>query len=142
MNATDLMIGDYIQVKDNEGNSAAEFICDIEYIIQWKAYGVRTCNCGGKWRNESEIEPIPLTRDIIERVGFPFNDNETHSAIQDIYAHRMEFFDFPLGSGFYIEHDTVDNTFWITDHAFIRFKYVHEFQHVLKLCGINKKIIL
>lgn len=142
MNATDLMLGDYIQIEDEIGNLITDYICDIGYIPQWNDLGVRTCKCGNEWLRESEIIPLLLTPEILEKNGFSLNREETDSTIQNVYRHYTEFFNFPLGSGFYIEYDTVDNVFWITDHAFIKFKYVHEFQHVLKLCGINKEIIL
>lgn len=142
MNATDLMLGDYIQVEDDEGKLITDFICDIGYVPQWNELGVRTCNGGEEWLRESEIIPLPFTSEILEKNGFPFNRDETDSTIQNVYSHYTEFFNFPLGSGFYIEYDTVDNVFWITDHVFIRFRYVHEFQHILKLCGIDKEIVL
>lgn len=142
MNVTDLMLGDYIQIKDNEDNLITDYICDIGYIPQWNELGVKTCKCGNEWLRESEIAPLLLTPEILEKNGFSFNKEETDSTIQNVYRHYTEFFNFPLGKGFYIEHDTVDNIFWITDHTFIKFKYVHEFQHTLKLCRTNKEIIL
>ena len=142
MNATDLMLGDYVQIEDEEGNLITDYICDIGYVPQWNEIGIRTCKCGEEWLRESEITPILLTPEVLEKNGFPLNREETDSTIQNVYRHYTEFFNFPLGSGFYIEYDTVDNVFWITDHVFISFKYIHEFQHVLKLCRVNKEIIL
>jgi hypothetical protein len=142
MNATDLMLGDYVQIEYEEGNLITDYICDIGYVSQWNELGVRTCKCGNEWLRESEITPLFLTPEILEKNEFPLNREETNSTIQNVYRHYTEFFNFPLGKGFYIEYDTVDNVFWITDHAFIIFKCVHEFQHVLKLCGIDKKIVI
>lgn len=142
MNATDLMLGDYVQIEDGEGNLITDYICDIGYVPEWNELGVKTCKSGDEWLRESEITPILLTPEILEKNGFPLNREETDSAIQNVFRHYTEFFNFPLGRGFYIEHDTVYNVFWITDHAFITFTYVHEFQHILKLCKINKEIVL
>lgn len=142
MNVTDLMLGDYIQIKDNEDNLITDYICDIGYIPQWNELGVKTCKCGNEWLRESEIAPLLLTPEILEKNGFSLNKEETDSTIQNVYRHYTEFFNFPLGKGFYIEYDTIDNIFWITDHAFIKFKYVHEFQHTLKLCGVTLEIII
>lgn len=142
MNVTDLMLGDYIQIKDNEDNLITDYICDIGYIPQWNELGVKTCKCGNEWLRESEIAPLLLTPEILEKNGFSLNKEETDSTIQNVYRHYTEFFNFPLGKGFYIEYDTIDNVFWITDHTFIKFKCVHELQHFLKLCKINKEIIL
>ena len=142
MNATDLMIGDYVQVEDREGKLFTDCVCGISYIPQWKKLGIKTIKGGNEWIGESEIMPLLLTPEILEKNEFSFNREETDSTIQNVYRHYTKFFNFPLGRGFYIEYDTIDNIFWITDHAFIKFKYVHEFQHTLKLCGINKEIIL
>lgn len=142
MNATDLMLGDYVQIEDYEGKLFTDFICDIGYVPQWNELGVRTCKCGDEWLREFEITPLLLTPEILEKNGFHFNREETDSTIQNVYRHYTEIFNFPLGSDFYIEYDTIDNVFWITDHTFIKFKCVHEFQHVLKLCGITKNIVL
>lgn len=141
MNATNLMLGDYILVKTDDNAFITDFVCDIGYVSQWNELGVKTCKCG-EWLRESEISPIPLTEDILERSGFPFNKKETESFIQQVFEHYTKFFDFPLGQGFYIEHDIEDNVFWISDHCWFTFKYVHEFQHILKLCRINNEVFI
>jgi len=67
MNIPDLMLGDYIQVEDEEGNLITDYICDIGYVPQWNELGVRTCKCGNEWLRESEIHPIPLTATILKK---------------------------------------------------------------------------
>lgn len=141
MNATDLMLGDYILVKTDDNTFITDFVCDIGYVSQWNELGVKTCKCS-EWLRESEISPIPLTEDILKHSGFPFNKKETESSIQQVFKHYTKFFDFPLGQGFYIEHDIEDNVFWISDHCWFTFKYVHEFQHILKLCRINNEVFI
>lgn len=81
------------------------------------------------------LEPIPLTREILEKNGFKYNP--------DAYAFPVpaECYDFPLGQGFFIEQ-FADGTYRITDHCFVSFRYLHEFQHVLRLCGIDKEIVV
>lgn len=136
MNAKELMIGDLVV-----------YTGDVEYNdpIIIEGMDIATDSCITSDRDDvgfEGVQPIPLTSEILENNGFPFNEVETNSSIQSVYKHYTKFYDFPLGKGFYIEYDTVDNIFYITDHCWIRFKYVHEFQHVLKLCGINKDIKL
>ena len=142
MNATELMLGDYVLIETDDNTFITDYICDIGYVSQWNELGVKTCQCGDEWLRESDISPILLTGGILEQNGFLFDKEQTESTIQQVYKHYTEFFNFPLGEGFYIEHDTEDNVFWITDHCFIIFRYVHEFQHTLKLCKINKEITL
>lgn len=67
MNAADLMLGDYIQVEDEEGNLITDYICDIDYVPQWNELGVKTCKYGNEWLRESEIMPILLTATILEK---------------------------------------------------------------------------
>ena len=131
MKETELMIGDWVY------NSLHK---PVRVTAAPYNYNMKEVNLA--YYDIEECTPIPLTSEILEKNGFSLNREETDSTIQNVYKHYTEFFNFPLGSGFYIEYDTVDNIFWITDHVFIKFKYVHDFQHTLKLCGVNKEIIL
>lgn len=72
----------------------------------------------------NEIEPIPLTPEILEKSGFVKNDNkftliEGHTSFSLKYARSVFQWLGPLD-----------------------FKYVHELQHALRLCGIEKEIEL
>ena len=69
------------------------------------------------------VEPIPLTAEILEK-NFP---NPTDGLSW-----------FPEEGGFNC-HTYVPNC---EINAFGLFKYVHELQNAIKLCGINKEIIL
>lgn len=135
MKAIDLMLGDlvkyaghYIKVANITKKKIGYHIKPNEHSMHY----VRIC----------EIEPILLTSEILEKMGFPFDEEETNSGIQSVYTNYTKFYKFPLGKGFYIEHDTVTGNFWISDHCWIQFKYIHEFQHVLRMCGIKKEIKL
>lgn len=75
------------------------------------------------------VKPIPLTAEILEKNGF--ERNEYNGCI---------FFSFPNGefskrSGFGLEKR--DDKYYITDHALMPMRYVHELQHVLRLCGLD-----
>lgn len=85
--------------------------------------------------HESEIEPIPLTSEILEKNGF-----------------KKE------GSWFIIEDDYYDisikeitdsiwrvkycNTEFSAFDCVLHIAFVHELQHALKLCGIDKEIVI
>ena len=137
MNAIDLMIGDWVCVQHN-GNGPHHG--RVTSLLPSGAVEVELLNGGTALC--SSVRQIPLTSKILKKNGFKFNEEETNSTIQSVYRHYIKFFDFPLGTGFYIEYDTVENVAWITDHYWIKFRYVHEFQHVLRLCGIEKEIKL
>ena len=87
---------------------------------------------------EDLIEPIPLTKEILEKNGFEV-----------------------FNGGYYIikvlEDDEVPTLYvwngydsiWVVDYCSMNkytyikdCKYVHEFQHELKSCGIEKEIVL
>lgn len=145
MNATDLMLGDYVQVENDDGTLFTDYICDIGYVPEWNALGVRTCKCGEEWLNEYEVMPVPLTKEILDK-NLPFNDVETekYAVNRDILFYTL---DISEATSPYIKiwnfiWDIKHNYLFIEDDPLIRCFYVHELQHTLKLCRINKNIIL
>ena len=77
----------------------------------------------------NEVQPIPLTPEILEKNGFVKHDT------WDEWVHYETgiFIDFTLLVDEYGFHLDIPNA---------RIKYVHELQHALKLCGIEKEIEL
>lgn len=139
MNTSEIMRGDLFYYKGRWN----AFPFKVEGVIEKKiGYYPLPDNKRMYYLDQEECYPIPLTEEILEKNGFKYNKDETEGTMQQVYKHYTKFFDFPLGRGFYIEHDTIDNIFWITDHIWVKFQYVHELQQILKKCGINKEIIL
>ena len=146
MKAENLMIGNWIYLirESNKNNGKLE----VTKVTPQRVTGIMTdtdhpciqTDATDTYYGEESYKPIPLTDEILEKNGFEYNKEETEGDIQSAYKHYTRFFNFPLGRGFYIEHDTVDGIFWISDHCWIKFKYVHEFQQILGLCKLNKKI--
>lgn len=136
MRIEDLMINDWVF---NTHNNKPEQVQEI--------LTVSNCDDGNSVMldyndiyNEDDIEPILLTPEILEKNGYIFDAKETNK-LKDIMP-NTNMYKFPLGVGFYIEHNTIKNTYVLSDHGWIQMKYVHEFQHLLKLCGIDKQIVL
>ena len=81
----------------------------------------------------SELEPIPLTSEILEKNGFvEWSDK----------CYRWEY-----AEGIYINADFTEEEPWahISNRCYSATpvcRYVHEFQHAMRLCGIDKKIVL
>jgi hypothetical protein len=124
MKATDLMIGDWVLY----GHRFA--------IIKELYNGHVTILCSINGQNEyveetyDNIEPITLTPEILERNGF-FKSCD-HDGIHYKYTLISD------GIGFSLKY--VRNVFqWLGP---LDFKYVHELQHALKLCGIENEIEL
>lgn len=88
----------------------------------------------------AQLKPIPLTPEILEKNGFELdrgwhNDNDYFSP-----THFKEDVDASL-------EISMDNgkIYWSIswdEYHIIEIKYVHELQHALRLCGIEKEIKL
>lgn len=126
MKAEDLMIGDWV-LHDREPYQ----------IRQLGVYGVDRDGedypavCIGKPKGvgliveRKEIEPIPLTPEILEKNGFVNYD-------EGDLRYR-------LSCGDIIGIDILGDFAYLEDADL---KYVHELQHALRLCGIEKTIVL
>lgn len=117
MKATDLMIGDLVTYTgDDEGPITAS----IEGINEDSDFGVEIL---GTCERIEDIEPIPLTAEILEKNGWTKNS-------------------------IFMELDADENTqfSWANRCGAVLYKngwhhcdceYVHTLQHALRLCGLN-----
>lgn len=132
MKATDLMIGDYLY--DEFGN-----ICVVRYLADVITLENLEGPNAGEMILGTEFEGITLTASVLYRNGFKIDgyavleiDKETH----------LEYY-FPEHSlrKVWCGIDEWDNH---AEKAEITFQcqcfYVHELQHALRLCGIDKEI--
>lgn len=92
---------------------------------------------------EITFEPIPITPEILEKNGYSYIETE-------------DAWELIPNNGFGICKDEDDNCFYfclgifdafncysdITYHYITKVEYVHELQHALKLCKIEKEIVL
>ena len=121
MEARNLMIGDTISVKPSGMpiKVAAVHRKKVAYhaVINKLA-----------WVRESLLEPIPLTQEILEKNGF--SNKGTLWYLEE--------------DNFELEHNNNDSFIWIVGDVYIvaSIKYVHELQQALRLCGIEKEIVL
>ena len=85
------------------------------------------------------LEPIPLTSEILKKNGFKYRDGYGYS-----FVNRKEL----SGDGFEEEKvyiNTALNTLIIYTAAssiHLPVKYIHELQHALRICGIEKEIVI
>ena len=82
-----------------------------------------------------EIEPIPLTSEVFEKNGFIFKEGEKGIFGVTIAPYYMRD-DFP----FKVFCDGEPFAIWFEEP--VNIKYFHQLQHVMRLCGIKKEIIL
>lgn len=99
---------------------------------------------GTHWCHISKIEPIPLTPEILKKNGFkpyiPENHLETVYACQDVSK--------AVANELYALWTHQDGSFYLLlrvdgkDMVRMDVHYVHQLQHALRLCGIDKTIEL
>ena len=123
MKATELMIGDWVSVEDL-------IRCRVDKIFQ--DYVV----CLDKRDNEiiGNIMPIPLTAEILEKNGFEQTGDSTFSISDDGMRFNATWWRESL---FYVGVYRRDNNSQ-NEHFSLNVRYVHELQHILRLCGMNE----
>lgn len=129
MKANELMIGDWVQgFLPNTNSKIVGILNDIQVAI----YG------GGAYieLDVDDLQPIPLTPEILEKNGFVKSERfdvwkiiEEHLEIRVSHWRVAIIFIDDLGSD-------------ECEYSFPRPKFVHELQHALRLCGIDKEIVL
>ena len=88
---------------------------------------------------EEFIEPIPLTSEILEKNGYTPHDGFTEQAVDwRSEDNRIIMSDWEYDNHWYIHIDNEDMDTICTAEI----TYVHELQHALKLCRIEKEIVL
>ena len=146
MKAKELMIGDLLQLGETGINYVTVVAIDYDYKVSHKnVLDIAFLNSGTIQYNYSaeRLYPIPLTAEILENNEFVLSDgwwiNER----------------FPTGLGFigvaFDPDEEGRKTNTIYDLSIIKresgsvdlhLNYVHELQHALRLCGIEKEITL
>lgn len=132
MRAEELMIGDWVNLsKGNWSENRQVELIDIEMIAE----------------SVYLAEPIPLTPEILEKNGFETED-DVHFSIQG-QSDMLELLlvELPF-DGYYFDIVRTEKTInkcnqrCYIDRYFASIDYIHQLQHALRLCGINKEIEL
>jgi hypothetical protein len=141
MKAEELMIGDWVNfhleifLTDYEGiETVHDEVLEIGKVSALNSIGnVWVIDSEGEEHQitNDEIEPIPLTTEILDKNGFK--------------EHRdYGYFIGQSNSGYYIyfdnNHLSIQAGYDVIEFACC--EYVHELQHVLNLCKIEKEIII
>ena len=125
MKANELMIGDWVRIKDGYPFKM-EDVSGTSLFRRWTSDGETMIPYG--W---NEIEPIPLTWEILEKNGF--------TRFGTGYILKGEHFGLDNPSS---PNNYLDNYWLRISIKAVNIKYVHELQHALRLCGIEKEIEL
>ncbi len=128
MEAKELMIGDWLFYK---GQFNA-FSFKVEQITKRKVgYHAESNESRMHYIILSECEPIPITPEFLERNGFEKDQSLYYlKSLNKVYL-------------CFIEYNIVNNCLFINEGLVPRpINYVHQLQHALKLCGIEKEITI
>lgn len=130
MKAEELMIGDWV-IRGNIIQEPMRItdICASKNNVYLDLSGIPVLE------KISKIQPIPITPEILEK-----NEIEADPVVYSVYRHE----------DFSIAYDIDENGkyYWAFcmvnyyNEANICIHYVHELQHALKLCKIDKEIVL
>ena len=140
MDAKDLMIGDWVNfLVDTAGGETREDPMTNEYhpmkiisLSSWYNNDGEVESAEGVINDIDQIEPIPLTTKILEKNEFYYENN---------VGYVLEYYNYE------IIYDMWENELRILKdrEQILKIKTfdkmrVHELQHALRLCGINKEI--
>lgn len=89
----------------------------------------------GEWKDINSLTPIPLTDEILRKNGFKYHNGEVGMFGVTTASYYML-----KDSPFRLYCDGQPYAVWFEDEVDI--KYVHQLQHVLGLCKIEKEIVL
>ena len=128
MKANELMIGDFVTRQNYENK---DVVCKIIGLSK-NSISVEFDN-GSRSMGASEdsISPIPLTPEILEKNGFNI----------EITPYTPDWKRCILNPNFFLE-DRLKGFYHFNGNNLAKIQYVHELQHALKLCGIEKQIEL
>lgn len=144
LTAKDLMIGDWVKYKDGTVVQIARVgdvsPMDAPIYCHTQLEGYFPCQF-------EDIEPIPLTAEILEKNGFSeLMEHDEWSRIFRVY-HDDLFIEVGIYEPMFINIGYVDNEGEeqpLSDIVKVHGEnfYVHELKHALRLCGINDKEIV
>lgn len=118
-----------------DGLMIGDFVYNNGKAYEWDAYDY----CRSQ-KGMEEIEPIPLTDEILKANGFRLHAKYTGADIWMDYNHNIEVVVADYAETIRVfTFDGVDDG---TDLIFLpdigRTRYLHELQHALRLCGLNE----
>lgn len=141
MKANELMIGDWVMTP----NGIARVIMIGEHS---PCYTNKTGE-GEVAIFPRDLQPIPLTPEIAEKIGFSYGYTASEEGCDCLYEKGWCYSDENGEVKVTFPHGTDGGEIYVNDYSFRTLRlifpdkiYLHELQHALKLGGIEKKITL
>lgn len=131
MEAKDLMVGDWVYDTILKGNTKVEIL---------SLSGIRGDYHDNVW-DEKTFEPVPLTAEILEKNGFVLINNFYRFSVQDVYDEVVVDVRISEEGCCRVDAEHCSDEI-IEAEISAKIWNVHELQHALRLCGIDKEIVL
>jgi hypothetical protein len=123
MKANELMIGDWL--KHYNGTPMQVTKITTEHFACAENGGA---NC---WEYNNKYEPILITLEILKKNGLANDPYGCHFK-------EDEYMELEISA----EEEGIYWTINYNEYGILKLKYVHQLQHALRLCGINKEIVV
>ena len=138
MKATDLMIGDWVKIKGHLDYDKVQEIARDENMQWYISFA-----CSATLFRTYEFEPIPLTPEILEKNGWSLDPVLQCYTSTPLWLYGEGsinlLLQFPTkqsaGSLKIIDNQKIRN---LSDFTWKDRLYIHELQHALRLCGLDK----
>jgi len=140
MKANELMIGDWVR----HANGTPMQVTRIDYCTENK--GHFACGTPHHWEYNNKFEPIPLTPEILTKNGFYKVDYGVDSVVAYEWKDpnqnaTVEVFYYKYLPEEEMRIEVVMGSF-TAHHPSAWRGYVHWLQHALRLCGIEKEVVV
>lgn len=139
---SDLSVGDWVRTKD--GNVTVDIISPLEVVVMNDYGNLRACKI-------EDIEPIPITAEILEANGFmrcsvEFSIYEYTTLLGKILRTTQVHLTTPQSINVFLHDTTIERGFYHREKTSVHILrdelYVHDLQHALRLAGLDKEINL
>lgn len=134
MKAKELMLGDWVYNTYHKKNIK---ITPYDFFTHGHLNGHQYIMGLGTPCLGRDLEPIPLTPEILEKNGFKYNDEEVYDDC--IWSDGNIMLRLEYGFRIVVTNDFDDES---TNRTPFVLRYVHQLQHALRLCGIDKEIVV
>ena len=150
MKPEELMIGDWVcYSKANKYYTRVNEIRHTEAPLddQWYIEGMRSDNDkinpnALEYFAVEMLSPVPLTPEILKKNGFEYYDNPVKVLMTNtINGHYVEIRLDRKEIAIWYDYDKNNDSVY-SDCLFPLPYWLHDFQHALRLCGINKEITI
>ena len=133
MKANELMMGDWVvrtDVLDPHSVQVARLEIDNNHNL-WVKDDPENIGINFKYIKFEDCHPIPLTPELLEKNGLANDPYGCHFKEDEYMALEIS-----------VEEEGVYWTINYNEYSILKLKYVHQLQHALKLCGIDKEIVV